>query len=333
MKVFISGLAGFLGSHIADAWLANGGQVVGCDNLSTGDIANVPSGAVMFKLDCRDQYAMRGVMLGCDVVYHTAALAHEGLSVFSPHLICDNVLGASASVFGAAISVGVRRIVHMSSMSRYGTGDPPFREDDEPRPEDPYGIAKLASEDVLRSLARAHGTEHVIAVPHNIIGVRQAYTDPYRNVASIFINRMLQGKPPIIYGNGSQVRCFSPVADMLPGLVMMGENDDLDGETINIGPDGGEMTILDLATTLAEIIGFKGQPTFLPSRPLEVHTATCSSDKARALLDYRPTANVRDTLVAMVEDIRAKGPKPFKYGLKVEIESELTPKTWSQRIM
>ena len=218
-------------------------------------------------------------------------------------------------------------------MSRYGVGDPPYLEDDEPRPVDPYGIAKLASEDVLRCLARAHGVEYVIAVPHNVIGTRQSYTDPYRNVASIFINRMLRGKPPVIYGNGSQIRCFSPIADVLPGLVMMGEGDDLNGETINIGPDTGEMTILDLANTLADIIGFKGKFEFLPPRPLEVHRAVCSSDKARAMLNYRQTANIRDTLAEMVADIREKGPKPFKHSLNLEIRSDLTPETWSKRTM
>lgn len=333
MKVFITGIAGFLGSHVADAWLAKGAEVIGCDNLSTGEMENVPAGARMFRLDCRDQHHIGAGMRGCDVVYHTAALAHEGLSVFSPHLICDNVLGASASVFGAAIQAGVRRIVHMSSMSRYGVGDPPYRESDEPRPVDPYGIAKLASEEVLRSLAQAHGVEYVIAVPHNIVGIRQAYTDPYRNVASIFINRMLMGKPPIIYGDGSQVRCFSPIADILPGLVMMGENEDLDGEIINIGPDSGEMTILELATILADIIGFDGPATFIPGRPMEVHHAVCSSGKARSLLQYKPKANIRDTLAEMVEDIRRKGPKPFRYGLNVEIRSDLTPKTWTEGLM
>lgn len=333
MKIFISGLAGFLGSHIADAWLAKGAQVIGCDNLSTGDIANVPAGAQMFKLDCRDQHHIQAVMRGCDVVYHCAALAHEGLSVFSPHLICDSILGSSSSVFGAAIQAGVRRIVHMSSMSRYGIGDPPYREGDEPRPVDPYGVAKLASEDVLRCLARAHGVEYVIAVPHNIIGTRQAYADPYRNVASIFINRMLQGKPPIIYGDGSQVRCFSPVSDILPGLVMMGENDDLNGETINIGPDSGQMTVLALAKMIAAIVAYKGEFTHLPGRPLEVHKAVCSSAKALALLDFRPSATVRDVLVDMVEDIRIKGPRSFKYGLNVEIRSDLTPKTWTEGLI
>ena len=108
MKVFLTGLAGFIGSHLADAWLAKGAEVIGCDNLSTGDIANVPRGATMFKLDCRDQHHILSAMRGSDVVYHTAALAHEGLSVFSPHLICDNVLGASASVFGGRHRSGWR---------------------------------------------------------------------------------------------------------------------------------------------------------------------------------------------------------------------------------
>ena len=209
MKVFITGVAGFFGSHLADAMLARGHTVVGIDNMIGGDRDNVPKGVEFWELDCQFLRFETRLLNGVDLVYHCAALAYEGLSVFSPFTVVESIVGASTAVFSAAIQAGVKRIVHCSSMARYGKGVPPFTEYDIPKPQDPYGIAKVAAENILRNLCEVHGTEFVIAVPHNIIGPRQKYDDPFRNVASIMMNRMLQGKQPIIYGDGTQQRCFS----------------------------------------------------------------------------------------------------------------------------
>lgn len=149
---------------------------------------------------------MAKVMRGCELVYHCAAIAYEGLSVFAPAMIMDNILTGSVSVFSAAISNGARRIVFCSSMARYGTNAVPFLEAYLPRPQDPYGIAKVASEQALVNLAGVHGVEYAIAVPHSTIGARQKFDDPYRNVASIMANLMLQGRSPFIYGDGGQMR-------------------------------------------------------------------------------------------------------------------------------
>src|SRR5512139_2599916 len=207
MKVFVTGVAGFLGSHIAEA-MASTHAVTGCDNLSAGEMDNVPVQVPWYGVDCKDQSQMRGILRGVDVVYHCAAHPHEGLSVFSPSAITSSIYEASVSVFSAAIAAGVKRIVFCSSMSRYGANPLPFREDQPVAPVDPYAIAKVAAEDTLRCLANAHGIEYVIAVPHNIVGPRQKYDDPFRNVAAIMINCMLRGKQPIIYGDGEQKRCF-----------------------------------------------------------------------------------------------------------------------------
>lgn len=103
----------------------------------------------------------------------------------------------------------------MSSMARYGSQETPFTEDMTPMPQDPYGIAKYASEMLVRNVCYTHGMDFVILVPHNIIGPRQKYDDPFRNVVSIMINRALQGKQPIIYGDGNQMRCFSFISDLI----------------------------------------------------------------------------------------------------------------------
>jgi len=185
-RVFISGVAGFLGSHLADAFLAEGWEVAGIDNLVGGYLDNVPAGVSFVRADCNDLPRVRALMEGASVVYHCAATAYEGLSVFSPHFVTQNVVTATTGMISAAVANRVRRFVHCSSMARYGANPVPFTEDQTPRPQDPYGIGKLAAEGLVRNLAEVHGVEWVVAVPHNIIGPRQKYDDPYRNVAAIF---------------------------------------------------------------------------------------------------------------------------------------------------
>ena len=331
--IFITGVAGFLGSHLAEHFLKQGHRVIGCDTLIGGYLDNVPAGVEFHTIDCSDRAGMLQIMRGTDVVYHTAALAYEGLSVFSPYLVSNNIYSSSISVMSAAISNRVKRVIYCSSMARYGTQPTvPFTEDMKPLPQDPYGISKYAAELTLRNLAEVHGIELVIAVPHNIIGPRQKYDDPYRNVASIMINMMLQGRQPIIYGDGSQMRCFSFVNDVVDPLLRMAVQDDVVGETINIGPDEEFITINDLAKTIAKILDFKLDPTYMPGRPQEVKNATCSAEKARKLLGYKTSTNLEDGLRSMIEYIKNRGVKPFRYHLELEIVSDKTPRTWKEKL-
>ena len=176
MKIFISGIAGFLGSHLADAMLAEGHEVSGCDNLIGGYRDNVPKDAEFFEYDCNDFEKMKELLKGVDIVYHTACTAYEGLSVFSPKLVAENTYLNTVSMASAAIANNVKRFVTCSSMARYGTQEiVPFTEDMICKPQDPYGISKFSAENVLRNLCSTHGMELVIAVPHNIIGPRQKY--------------------------------------------------------------------------------------------------------------------------------------------------------------
>lgn len=333
MKVFISGVAGFLGSHLADAMIKNGHQVVGVDNLIGGYIDNVPEDVDFYQVDCRYLNTMSKLMRGVDIVYHTACTAYEGLSVFSPELVCQNTYQITASLLSAAISQNVKRFVYCSSMARYGTQEIiPFTEDLIPKPQDPYGISKLAAEELIGCLSKVHGMEYVIAVPHNIIGPRQKYDDPYRNVASIMINLMLQGRQPIIYGDGEQKRCFSFVNDDIKCLTKLAFQDGLDGEVINIGPDEEFVTINELAQCIAELIGFDLDPIYVKGRPQEVRLATCSADKARRLLGYKTEYTLEQGLKEMINYIKNKGPKKFRYHLDLEIINEHTPDTWKNRM-
>lgn len=333
MKIFITGIAGFLGSHLADAMLAEGHEVLGCDNLIGGYLDNVPDGAEFFQADCKCLDTLNKIMQGVDVVYHTACTAYEGLSVFSPNMICQNTYQITAAIASAAVSQKVKCFVFCSSMARYGMQKQvPFTEDMLPSPQDPYGISKLSAEMLLQCIGGVHGMEIVIAVPHNIIGPRQKYDDPYRNVASIMINLMLQGRQPIIYGDGSQKRCFSFIQDDIDCLKKLAFQEGLNREIINIGPDEEFVTINELAAIIADILHFDLSPIYVPGRPQEVRLASCSAEKARRLLGYKTQYSLRQGLEEMVHYIRRRGPKKFRYHLDVEIINEKTPRTWTMRM-
>ena len=332
-RVFITGVAGFLGSHLADAFLQRGDRVSGIDNLLGGSIDNVPKGVDFRVVDCNDRPAYSDMLVDTKLVYHCAALAHEGLSVFSPHLINTHGCNASVGVLSTAIAHGVQRFVYCSSMARYGANPVPYTESQEPHPVDPYGISKYAFELMLRALCVEHGIEFNIAVPHNIIGPRQRYDDPYRNVASIMISRMLSGQQPIIYGDGSQTRCFSFVADVVPSLLRLGIDPSVCAQVVNLGPDEQVVSILDLAREVAGLLDFDLHPIFMPPRPLEVKAAFCSSDKARCLLGYQTTYTLRQGLGEMIAWIRVKGPAEFRYSYEIEIANSRTPKTWTEELM
>jgi UDP-glucose 4-epimerase len=338
MKAMVTGIAGFLGSHLARALVKRGWEVVGIDNLLGGYEDNVPAGANLVRGDCNNLSLVREFTRGTDVVYHCAATAYEGLSVFSPKLVTENVVGATASVLSAACSVGVKRFVHCSSMARYGSNRVPFDETMPPRPIDPYAIGKVASEELVRTLCAVHGLEWSIAVPHNIYGPGQKYDDPFRNVAAIFVNRMLRGEQPIVYGDGGQRRSFSYIDDVVDPLLRMGTEASVVGRVVNLGPDDEFVTVLELARLVADVVGdsFKGPglaPIFVPDRPLEVRHATCSADLARELLGYEPKVPLRQGIESLVAWVRARGPRPFRYHLPVEIVTDKTPETWRKRMM
>jgi UDP-glucose 4-epimerase len=202
----------------------------------------------------------------------------------------------------------------------------------EPRPQDPYGIAKLASENLVRNLCETHGVEWVVLVPHNIIGPRQKYDDPFRNVASIMTNRLLQNKEPIIYGDGTQERCFSFIDDVVQPLYVACSSPKAVGQIINIGPDEEEISINELSERLQKIIGTNLAPTYTGGRPQEVKVALCSSDKARELLGYQTSTDLDTGLSSLVDWISNRGPRAFDYHLPIEIRNERLPATWANRL-
>ena len=330
-KILVTGVAGFLGSHLSEKLIDLGHEVVGIDNMMGGYEDNVSKKITFHNIDCCDFEKVNSIMKGIDVVYHCAATAHEGLSVFSPFEITKNNYLASVSIFSAAINKKVKRIIFCSSMARYGDQQAPFKETMKPKPVDPYAISKVASEEVLKNLCELNGVEWVIAIPHNIIGPKQKYDDPFRNVVSIMINRMLQGKAPVIYGDGEQTRCFSYIDDCLSCLIPMLDQKNLNKEIINIGPDEEFVTINKISEICSNITGVNLNPIYKKDRPKEVKHATCSADKARKLLNYKTTTSLKEGITKTYEYIKKRGTKDFDYNINLEIINDLTPETWKKK--
>ena len=330
MKVFITGIAGFLGSHLAKKLKDRGHEVGGNDSMIQGELENLPKNINFYKTDCCDYSEMVKNLKGYDIVYHCAATAHEGLSVFSPNFITKNIYQASVSVITASIVNKVKKFVYCSSMARYGNQKNPFTEDMDPKPEDPYGIAKVAVEQTLQLLCEVHGMDYNIAVPHNIVGPNQRYDDPFRNVISIFINRNLQMKPAIIYG-GLQKRCFSYIDDVIYCLEKLALDKTINKEIVNIGPDEETVSIIELAKLVANETGFNADPIITSARPQEVKEATCSVNKARRMLGYKTKTTLKQSIKFTTEFIKKKGAKPFIYNIPVEIVSDITPETWVKK--
>lgn len=333
MKIFITGVAGFLGSHLADRMISLGHTVAGNDTLTGGYLDNVSPLVEFYKIDCCDIDAMTNAMKGSDIVYHCAATAHEGLSVFSPNFVTRNIFQASVSTISAAAQNKVKRFVYCSSMARYGNQEYPYTEIQLPKPIDPYAIAKVAGEDILKCIADISDMEWVIAVPHNIVGPRQRYDDPFRNVMSIMINRVLQGKPPIVYGDGSQKRCFSFIDDCIYCLEKLALDPTIKNDIFNIGPDEEFITIKELAELVISELDFPGDIIYMPDRPKEIKYATCDSTKARTILGYSTSTTLIESLRKTIDYIKQSGSKTFDYSYPVEIINEHTPRTWVDKLL
>ena len=334
MNVLITGVAGFMGSHLADALISKGHAVYGIDNLIGGYKDNIPDAVTFYNVDLDNLELIQPMFNSVDLVIHAACTAYEGLSVFSPSLVVRNTMQITTNVMSACVKARVKKIIYLSSMARYGTQDRvPFLESMIPNPQDPYGIAKYASELIIKNISESHGIDYAILVPHNIIGPRQKYDDPYRNVASIMVNRMLLGKQPIIYGNGEQKRCFSFMQDVVDPIIIACETNLANGRIINVGPDEEFITINQLAKKIASILDFKLKPIYMAGRPQEVFYANCSADLARNLLKYETATNLDSGLLSLVNWIKVKGAREFNYHLPLEFITDDTPKTWSEKLM
>lgn len=333
-RVFITGITGLLGSTLAKYLHKQGGySVIGIDNGIGGVEDNIPDYIEYYKADILDTEMLKRLMEGVDTVFHAAALPYEGLSVFSPTVTATSIVSGTLSTAIAALHNKVRLFINCSSMARYGDQEPPFSEDMPTKPVDPYGLAKVQAEQHLELLHQIHGLNYVTVVPHNVIGVGQRYFDPFRNVVGIMINRTLQGKPIIVYGDGSQERSFSNATDCIIAIEkIINSERDICGQVYNIGPDHNEMSIKDLAVLVADTCDTPLNIEYFTGRPREVKYAFCSSDKIRREFNYNASISVETTIKQMVDWIKPRV-RDFEYHLPLELVTDKTPKTWTDKLI
>lgn len=320
-----------MGSWLVDKLIDLGHEVICADNLLGGKKENVNPDSKFVKADLIHRREVRPLVKDVDVIFHLAAYAAEGQSIFSPISINEINLIPMNNLLVEAVNNNVERFVFTSSMAVYGEQTPPFDERAPRQPEDPYGAAKSYCEAMLEIFARIHGLEHVIIRPHNVYGPRQNVADPYRNVLGIWVNRILRKKPPIIYGDGEQTRAFSYIEDVTPAIANAGFASKARNQIINVGGEES-VSIRRACSLLLEIMGSELKPMFQDARPGEVKHAFCTIRRSVDLLGYETRHSLRDGLTKMVAWARQVGPQQPTYTLPLEI-TKGAPKVWVERTM
>ncbi len=324
----VTGGAGFLGSHVVDALLAQGERVVVLDDLSGGFSENVPDGVRFVQGSILDDGLVDRIFREQRVrhVYHLAAYAAEGLSHFIRRFNYQNNLIGSVNLINASVNHEVECFVFTSSIAVYGPNQVPMHEALVPMPEDPYGVAKLAVEQDLRACHEQFGLPYVIFRPHNVYGERQNIGDRYRNVIGIFMNQIMQGEPMTIFGDGRQTRAFTYAGDIAPVIADAPARPDAHGQVFNVGADT-PYDVRVLAERVAAAMGVAPDIRHLDARK-EVVDAYSSHDKVRAFFDVPPETSLDDGLARMAAWARATGARQSQPFGNIEIPRGL-PASWA----
>jgi UDP-glucose 4-epimerase len=295
--VLVTGGAGFVGSHIADA-LAPDNTVRVLDNLSDGTRSNVPEGASVIEGDVRDQATVDEAMADVDLCFHEAGMVSVDRSIEAPEECHAVNASATVSLLEAARRADAR-LVFASSVAIYGQPTSvPISEPDPKEPTSPYGIDKLASDHYVRAYADLYDLPTVSLRYLNIYGPRQSAGD-YGGVISIFLERAQRGEPLVIDGDGSQTRDFVHVSDVVNANLRAARTD-ATGEGFNIGT-GSSVSIRELAELVVEVTGSESEIVHGDPRPGDIAESRADCSKARQELGYEPETDLADGLTALAE--------------------------------
>ena len=310
MRVLVTGGAGFIGSHLVSALLERGDQVVVLDNFSTGrrsNLADLAADVELVEGDLRSYERVHAAMGGVELVFHQGALPSVPRSVQDPLTTNEVNVGGTLNVLLAARDEGVRRVVFASSSSVYGDVDGfPRKETQRPQPLSPYGVAKLAAESYCRAFWQVYGLETVALRYFNVFGPRQDPQSQYAAVVPRFIARLLNGEPPVIYGDGNQSRDFTYVGNVVAGNLLAASTPDVAGQVLNVAT-GSSRTVNELSAAIQEILGVEIQPIYEPARLGDVEHSAGDISRATRLLGYEPAHSVEEGLTAAIEALRAAG--------------------------
>lgn len=330
MRVLVTGVAGFIGSHVAAHCLSLGWEVTGVDDLSGGFLENIPVGVDFRQGTVTDAEWVESLWKGAryDFVYHLSAYAAEGLSHFIRRYNYETNLIGSINLINQASAHEVKCFAFTSSIAVYGGKRGTMTEEDLPEPEDPYGISKYAVELDLAAANRMFGLPYIIFRPHNVYGERQNIADRYRNVIGIFMNQIVNGKPMTIFGDGTQTRAFSHIDDVAPIIARAPLVEGAYQQVFNIGSDCPS-TVLSLAEKVARSLGVSPEMIFLSPRKEALH-ACPRHDKLRNTFGVSARVTLDEGLVSMARWVRKTGARKPVTFTRIEVSKGLPP-SWIDR--
>jgi len=300
-SIIITGVAGLLGSKLADWIIDNTGyKVIGIDDLSGGYQENINDKVHFFKMDVNSKESLSYIFKNHNpkYVFHFAAYAAEGLSPFIRRYNYSNNLLTTANIINNCINYNVERLIFTSTMAVYGKGTPPFDESDQPNPIDPYGVAKYACEMDIKIAGEQHGLDWCIIRPHNVYGIKQNIWDKYRNVLGIWMYQYLNNTPLTIFGDGEQKRAFSYIDDCLNSIWNSAIFPQASKEIINLGGIK-EYSINEASDLLIKVMG-GGKKIYLEPRH-EAKYAYPTFQKSIDLIEYCENTSLEKGLKEMWE--------------------------------
>jgi nucleoside-diphosphate-sugar epimerase len=303
----VTGGAGFIGSHLATELVRRGHTVRIVDNLITGKRRNLDhlQGVDFIEGDLADFAVATRAVQGMTYVLHQAAIPSVPRSVQDPITSNRANIDASVNVLVAARDAGVRRLVYAGSSAAYGdTPTLPKREDMPTNPLSPYALQKLVAEQYGQLFTRLYGFETVTIRYFNVFGPRQDPSSPYSGVISLFASALLEGRRPVVYGDGEQTRDFTYVANVVDGVLRAVEAPDAAGHVINVAT-GGRISLNELLRTMNRIVGTNLQPIFKEPRAGDVRDSQADISKAKTLLGYTPIVTLEDGLEKTLDWCRA----------------------------
>ena len=304
----VTGGAGFIGSHLAEELVRRGHRVRVVDSLITGkrrNVAHIP-GVEFLEGDLAEPGVAERAVQGVDYVLHQAAIPSVPRSVKDPLTSHRANVDASLNILVAARDGGVKRLVYAGSSSAYGnTPTLPKHEDMPTNPLSPYALQKLVAEQYCQMFTALYGFETVTIRYFNVFGPRQDPGSPYSGVISLFAAALLEGRQPIIYGDGEQTRDFTYVANVVDGVLRAVEAPGAAGEVINVAT-GGRISLNELLLTMNRIVGSQLEAVYEESRAGDVHDSQADISKAKKLLGYVPIVPLDDGLKHTLDWCRAE---------------------------
>lgn len=309
-RVLVTGGCGFIGSHLVEALLGRGHQVIVVDNLSTGsleNIAHILNQVEFYEDDIRNLVAIKRIMRGVDYVYHEAAVSSVMESIADVVRTNGANVSGTVNVLHASCDAEVKRVIYASSSAVYGnTATVPIVEMTHPDAISPYAASKIAGEMYMRAFYHSYGLETISLRYFNVYGPRQKSDSEYAAVIPKFIQTMLKGDLPIIYGDGRQSRDFVYVEDVVTANLLAMDTRNAYGQALNIG-SGQSTSIGELFCCLQDIVGAQGEPVFRKMRKGDVKHSWADIDAASNDLGYSPSISFEEGLRSTLDWYRQSG--------------------------